>query len=79
LRGAPVALSPLEYRLVTYLLLRRGRVVPQQELSENLYGQTDAHDPNAIEVLIGRVRKKLGSRVIETRRGFGYLFPEPAE
>jgi DNA-binding response OmpR family regulator len=48
-------------------------------LSENLYGQTDAHDPNAIEVLIGRVRKKLGSRVIETRRGFGYLFPEPAE
>jgi DNA-binding response OmpR family regulator len=79
LRGAPVALSPLEYRLVTYLLLRRGRVVPQQELSENLYGQTDAHDPNAIEVLIGRVRKKLGSQVIETRRGFGYLFPEPAE
>lgn len=78
-RGAPVALSPLEYRLVTYLLLHRGRVVPQQELSENLYGQTDAHDPNAIEVLIGRVRKKLGTKTIETRRGFGYLFSEPGE
>ena len=31
---------------------------------------------NALEVLIGRVRKKLGSDVIETRRGFGYLIPE---
>lgn len=78
-RGAPVALSPLEYRLATYLLLHRGRVVSQQELSENLYGQTDAHDPNAIEVLVGRVRKKLGSGLIETRRGFGYLLPGSAE
>lgn len=77
LRGIPVTLSPLEYRLTAYLLLHRGRVVSQQELSENIYGQGDAHDSNAIEVLIGRVRKKLGSDLIETRRGFGYLVPEP--
>jgi DNA-binding response OmpR family regulator len=75
-RGVPVAMSPLEYRLVAYLLLHRGRVVSQQELSENIYGQDDAHDSNAIEVLIGRVRKKLGTDLIETRRGFGYLVPE---
>jgi DNA-binding response OmpR family regulator len=75
-RGIPVALSPLEYRLAAYLLLHRGRVVSQQELSENIYGQDDAHDSNAIEVLIGRVRKKLGADLIETRRGFGYLVPE---
>ena len=75
-RGVPVALSPLEYRLAAYLLLHRGRVVSQQELSENIYGQDDAHDANAIEVLIGRVRKKLGADLIETRRGFGYLIPE---
>lgn len=79
LRGVPVTLSPLEYRLVASLLMHRGRVVSQQELSENIYGQDDAHDSNAIEVLIGRVRKKLGADLIETRRGFGYLIPEPAE
>lgn len=76
-RGAPVALSPLEYRLVAYLVMRRGRVVSQGELSENVYGQDDAHDSNAIEVLVGRVRKKLGTDLIETRRGFGYVVPEP--
>jgi DNA-binding response OmpR family regulator len=75
-RGVPVALSPLEYRLAAYLLLHRGRVVSQHELGENIYGQDDAHDSNAIEVLIGRVRKKLGTDLIETRRGFGYLVPE---
>jgi len=78
LRGVPVTLSPLEYRLAAYLLLHRGRVVSQHELSENIYGQDDAHDSNAIEVLVGRVRRKLGSGLIETRRGFGYLVPEPA-
>ena len=78
-RGVPVTLSPLEYRLVASLLMHRGRVVSQQELSENIYGQDDAHDSNAIEVLIGRVRKKLGTDLIETRRGFGYLIPEPTE
>jgi len=77
--GAQVNLSPLEYRLVSYLALHRGRVVSQHELSENIYGNEDAHDSNAIEVLIGRVRKKLGSELIETRRGFGYIVPGAAE
>jgi DNA-binding response OmpR family regulator len=74
-RGHPVALSPLEYRLACYLMMHRGRVVSQHELSETLYGQDDAHDVNAIEVLVGRVRKKLGGELIETRRGFGYIVP----
>jgi DNA-binding response OmpR family regulator len=75
LGGVPVDLSPLEYRLVAYLMLRRGRVVPQQELLENVYGQEEQAS-NAIEVLVGRVRRKLGGKWIETRRGFGYLMPE---
>ncbi len=75
-RGVPVALSPLEYRLVAYLLRHHGRVVSQHELDENVYGHGEDHDSNALEVLIGRVRKKLGAGVIETRRGFGYLMPE---
>jgi two-component system, OmpR family, response regulator len=76
-RGVPVALSRLEYRLVAYLLLHRGRVVPQHELDENVYGHGEEHDSNALEVLIGRVRKKLGTELIETRRGFGYIVAEP--
>ena len=75
-RGVPIALSPLEYRLVAYLLRHRGRVVSQHELDENVYGHGEDHDSNALEVLVGRVRKKLGPDVIETRRGFGYLVPE---
>jgi two-component system OmpR family response regulator len=75
-RGVPVTLSPLEYRLVAYLLRHRGRVVSQHELDENVYGHGEEHDSNALEVLIGRVRKKLGSDLIETRRGFGYIVPE---
>jgi DNA-binding response OmpR family regulator len=77
-RGAPIPLSPLEYRVVAYLLLHRGRVVSQQELDENVYGHGEEHDSNALEVLIGRVRKKLGVELIETRRGFGYIVPERA-
>jgi two-component system OmpR family response regulator len=76
-RGVPVPMSPLEYRLAAYLIRHRGRVVSQHELIENIYGQDDAHDSNALEVLIARVRKKLGTHLIETRRGFGYLVAEP--
>jgi two-component system OmpR family response regulator len=75
-RGAPIALSPLEYRVVAYLVMRRGRVVPQAELDENVYGHGEDHGSNALEVLIGRVRRKLGVDLIETRRGFGYIVPD---
>ncbi|MFB6449455.1 response regulator transcription factor [Bradyrhizobium tunisiense] len=78
LRGVPVALSPLEYRLIAFLLHHRGRVVSQQELDENVYGHGEDHESNALEVLVGRVRRKLGADLIETRRGFGYLVPETA-
>jgi DNA-binding response OmpR family regulator len=75
-RGVPVTLSPLEYRVIAYLVLHRGRVISQQELDENVYGNDEGHDSNALEVLIGRVRRKLGTGLIETRRGFGYIVPE---
>jgi two-component system OmpR family response regulator len=78
-RGVPITLSPLEYRLVAHLLRNRGRVVSQQEIDENVYGHGEEHDSNTLEVLVGRVRKKLGADAIETRRGFGYLMPEVPE
>ena len=77
--GVPVALSPLEYRLVAYLLHHKGRVVPPSELIEHLYGDDDARDANALEAIITRLRRKLGAGAIETRRGFGYCIPDDAQ
>jgi DNA-binding response OmpR family regulator len=71
--GEPVPVSPLEYRLVCYLVHHAGRVVPAGELIEHLYGDGDARDANALEAVITRLRRKLGADAIETRRGFGYL------
>lgn len=74
----PVSLSPLEYRCLSYLMHHAGRIVPPGELIEHLYGHDDDRDPNAVEVLMGRLRKKLGVDLIETRRGFGYIVSERA-
>jgi DNA-binding response OmpR family regulator len=73
LDGKAVALTPLEYRLVSYLLHHKGRIVPGVELLEHVYGTEDAREVNAIEALIVRLRRKLGSGAIETRRGHGYV------
>lgn len=75
--GLPVHLAPQEYRLVSYLLQHAGRVVTQLELTEQLYSQNFERESNAVEVLVGRVRKKLGVDLIETRRGFGYIIEKP--
>jgi two-component system OmpR family response regulator len=74
-QGVPIPLSALEYRLFAYLVHHQGRVVSQLELTEHVYAQDYEHDSNALEVLVGRVRKKLGANLIETRRGFGYIVP----
>jgi DNA-binding response OmpR family regulator len=71
--GAPVKVTPLEFRLLNFLLHNVGRVVSQEELATNIYYQDQEPDSNAIEVLVGRLRRKLKAKIIETRRGFGYL------
>jgi DNA-binding response OmpR family regulator len=76
--GLPVKFSPQEYRLVSYLMHHAGRVVSQLELTEQLYAQDFERDSNAVEVLVGRVRKKLGVDLITTRRGFGYVIETDA-
>jgi len=73
--GVPVPLSSLEYRCLSYLMHHAGRVVPPTELLDHLYGHDHDRDPNAVEVLMGRLRRKLGVELIETRRGFGYMVP----
>ncbi len=76
IRGEAIPVTPLEYRLLTLLLHNRGRAISQREITEHLYAQDFERDSNSIEVLIGRLRRKLKCDVIETRRGYGYLIPE---
>lgn len=77
--GVPVALSPLEYRLLVYLMHHEGRVVSATELLEHLYGDEDARESNALEAVVTRLRRKVGHGVIATRRGFGYELVGGAE
>jgi DNA-binding response OmpR family regulator len=74
----PVPLTPQEFKLVAYLMHKAGQVVTQQELAEHLQAEHFDRESNAVEVIVGRARKKLGASLIETRRGFGYIFAENA-
>jgi two-component system OmpR family response regulator len=70
--GAPVKLTSHEFRVLSYLLHHRDRVVSQAELTEHIYAQDFDRDSNTVEVFVARLRRKLGSGVIETVRGLGY-------
>jgi two-component system OmpR family response regulator len=72
LAGAPVKLTSHEFRVLSYLMHHRGRLVSQAELTEHIYAQDFDRDSNTVEVFIARLRKKLGSDIIETVRGLGY-------
>ncbi len=74
--GRALALSAMEYRLLSYLLLHRGRTMSQNELLEHLHSGDTDRDTNSIEALIARLRKKLGFPLIETHRGHGYRVPD---
>jgi two-component system, OmpR family, response regulator len=77
LAGRPVDLTPLEYRCLSHLAMNAERHVSQAELTEQLYAQDFERDSNSVEVLIGRLRRKLGRDAIATRRGFGYKMGGP--
>jgi two-component system, OmpR family, response regulator len=79
-KGEPLRLTSLEYRLLHYLMMHQARVISRTELVEHLYDQDFDRDSNTIEVFVGRLRKKIGPDRIETVRGLGYrLVPLPGE
>jgi two-component system, OmpR family, response regulator len=72
LAGVPHRLTALEYGLLAYLAHHAGRPVSKTELTEHLYAQDFDRDSNTLEVVVARLRKKLGAALIETVRGQGY-------
>lgn len=76
----PLQLTAYEYRLLEYLMRHSQQVVAKERLMEQLYKDEEERDSNVIEVLVGRLRRKLesqcGIQPIETVRGQGYLFTE---
>ncbi len=76
--SAAVELTTFEYRILEHLMLRAGEVISKAELTERLYDQDFERDSNVIEVLVGRLRRKLDPhdrlKPIETLRGRGYRF-----
>jgi two-component system OmpR family response regulator len=72
LAGEPVKLTAQEYKLLSYLMHHKGKVVSRTELIEHIYDQDFDRDSNTIEVFITRIRKKLGADLITTIRGLGY-------
>lgn len=78
LHGVRLDLTTFEYRVLEYLVRERARVVSKQELADYLYPHDEDRDSNVLEVLVGRLRRKIdpdGSHApIETLRGRGYRF-----
>ena len=72
LAGTPVALSPREYALLEYFLRNPDRVVSKIELLDNVWDAAQDTDPNAVEVYVGYLRRKVGRDVLWTVRGAGY-------
>ena len=77
--GSPIDLSAHEYRVLRYLMHRKGEVVSRSELIEHIYAQDFDRDSNTIEVFVARLRKKLGVKVIRTVRGLGYRLEAQSE
>lgn len=80
LDGMPLRLTAFEGKLLRYLMLHKGRIISRAELSEHMYDRDSDRDFRSMEVVIGRLRKKIGEARLETRRGEGYrLLPgDPA-
>lgn len=72
--GEPLALTPREQLLLEIFLVNKGRVLEKEELIMRLFGTEADAGPNAIELYVGRLRRKLAGSSLEIRtlRGLGY-------
>jgi DNA-binding response OmpR family regulator len=79
LGGERVELTRREFALMHVLMERAGRIVRRDTIESSVYGSESDVGPNALEVLVHSLRRKLGPDSIRTVRGFGYMVPvDPA-
>jgi DNA-binding response OmpR family regulator len=71
--GAPVQLSTREFDLLHTFMLSADRVLTREQLEQHLYSWGQEVESNAVEVHIHNLRRKLGSNLIQTVRGVGYI------
>lgn len=71
--GERVALTGKEYAILHLLLLHRGKLVTRTMIYDRVYGERDESLSNVVDVYVSNLRKKLGTDLIETRRGEGYI------
>jgi two-component system OmpR family response regulator/two-component system response regulator QseB len=71
--GQPVPLSVREFDLLHALMLNTGRVLSREQLEQHLYGWGQEVESNAVEVHVHHLRRKLGTALIQTVRGVGYV------
>jgi two-component system OmpR family response regulator len=72
LNGLPLRLMALEWRVLACLALRSNVVVERSDLNEKVYEGDAEVDSNSLEVIVARLRRKIGHDLIETVRGRGY-------
>lgn len=73
-----IKLTSHEFRILSYMIHHRERVISRTELVEHIYDQDFDRDSNTIEVFVGRLRKKIGQERIETVRCLGYRLVDPS-
>ena len=76
--GTTVTLSTREFDLLHALMLNTNRVLTREQLEQHLYSWGQEVESNAVEVHIHNLRRKLGSALIQTIRGVGYVLRDPA-
>jgi two-component system OmpR family response regulator len=77
LDGQALSLSPQEFRLLSYFIHHSGQVISRDRLGEQVFDGGHDPDSNALDVLLGRVRRKLGIDLIQTVRGQGWRLAAP--
>lgn len=77
--GQPLMLTAQEQRILAYLMHRPGQVVSRSEIAEHVYSRDLDPDSNTVDVLVGRIRRKLGQPMIHTERGRGFRLVDPSE
>ena len=72
--GDNISLTGTEFKLLRFFMLNPGKLLSKSTLTEHVYQLDSDKDSNVIEVYVNRLRHKVGTGLIQTRRGQGYIF-----